>query len=406
MIHFQEAIQAIFDRFHQISSQNIGLIGLEDSLFHVVAEDLIAPMDVPHFDNSAMDGYAIRWSENAARTFVIRGNIQAGDQQLPEVLPGDTYRIFTGAPIPKGCNTIIQKEWATESNEIMIIGDSYTIEQNLHIRKKGSQSQKGSIFLKKGTLINPEIIGLIASFGITNFNVFLAPTIGIINTGNEIIQPGEVLKPGQIFNSNQYALSALCRSLHLKAEVFPSCKDELAEIQQTIANSVQNNPITLITGGISVGDFDFVSKALENLGIEKLFYKVKQKPGKPIFIGTKNNHWIIALPGNPAAVISCFHVYVKTIIRLITGEEYGIIQPNWENVFTHWATLQNPEGFTKKPGLTHFLKGYFKNGEVQLLKGQESFNLSSFNQANCLIIMEEDKETIKKGDIVKIIPFQ
>ncbi len=408
MIRFQDAIQAIYDRFKQISSQKIEEIGLEDSLFHVVSEDLIAPIDVPNFDNSAMDGYAIRWGQNTSRTFAIKGNIQAGEQQLPEILAGETYRIFTGAPIPPGCNTIIQKEWATESNQLMIIGDSFDVEKNLHIRKKGSQSQKGSIFLKKGTPIYPETIGLIASFGIAKVNVFTAPKIGIINTGNEIIQPGKNLLPGQIFNSNQFALSALCKSLHLEAQIFPSCKDDLDEIQQTIATSIQINPITIITGGISVGDFDFVSNALENLGVEKLFYKVKQKPGKPIFIGSQNNHWIVALPGNPAAVISCFHVYVKTIIQLIQGYQFNTIEGSCvaADTFTQLATVINPEGFKKKSGLTHFLKGYFNNGQVLLLQGQESFNLSAFNQANCLVIIEEELETVHFGDTVKIIPFQ
>ncbi len=406
MINFQEAIQSIYKRFNKISSQKIEVVSLSDALFRVVSEDLIAPIDVPNFDNSAMDGYAIHWDESDTRTFTLRGNIQAGDQHLPEISPGETYRIYTGAPIPTGCNTIIQKEWAIESDETMIVDESFTIKQNLHIRKSGSQTKKGSIFLRKGTTIQPETIGLIASFGIAKLNVYAAPKIGIINTGNEIIQPGENLLTGQIFNSNQFALSALCKSLHLEAEVFPSCKDELEIIQKTIETSILTNQITLITGGISVGDFDFVSVALENLGIEKLFYKVKQKPGKPIFIGTKNNHWIIALPGNPAAVISCFHVYVKTIIRLIKGISNEPDQQNLDLAFPHHATIKNQDGFRKKAGLTHFLKGYCINGEVTLLHGQESFNLSAFNQANCLAIIDEETEIVNFADVVKIVPFQ
>jgi molybdopterin molybdotransferase len=167
-------------------------------------------------------------------------------------------------------------------------------------------------------------------------------------------------------------------------------------VVECVQKASESSDLVVLTGGISVGDFDFVKTAMEQIGVEELFYKVKQKPGKPLFVGLKQSKWYFALPGNPAAVITCFNQYLKPTIEKLMGHQ---------NAFQPIARLPLAEDYRKNPGLTHFLKGFYTFNDVKLLKGQESFNLASFNSANCIVELPEESEFLEKGTLVSIYPL-
>jgi len=204
------------------------------------------------------------------------------------------------------------------------------------------------------------------------------------------------LEFGQIYNSNEFALVGLLKSLGIAQINTYQVIDELTEVEKTIQTALGESDFLIVTGGVSVGDYDFVKLALENNQVNTLLYKVKQKPGKPLFVGKKQDQWVFALPGNPAAVITCFNQYVKPCLLAISGRT---------NAFESMALLPLKNTFKKSVGLTFFVKGKFDYQGVEILKGQESFNLLSFNVANCIVKIEDNIESLEIGSLVEVYPL-
>jgi molybdopterin molybdotransferase len=358
------------------------------------ASPILAPMQVPSFDNSAMDGYAFAWGD-LGESRKLAQVVQAGSNPDFTLEKGTAVRIFTGAPVPKGADTVVQQEWVT------LIGDSIFFEvekltQGQNVRKAGSQCQKGDLILAAETTITPGTIGLLASLGISEVEVFASPKISIILTGDEIVELADSLQPGQIYNSNGPALQSYLTQIGIADVQILKVKDQEAEVVGVIGEALDSSDVVLLTGGISVGDYDFVKIGLEKNGVEQLFYKVKQRPGKPLFAGKKGEKLIFALPGNPASVLSCFIQYVKPCLQHLMGNPSAWAAPQFFPVSSD---------FEKKPPLTFFLKAKLENERVVILPAQESFNLLSFGIADGLAEIPQDQEHVEEGTLIAFYPW-
>jgi molybdopterin molybdotransferase len=365
-------------------------IGLLEANGCVLAEPVKASMDTPPFDQSAMDGYAFEFDRmGAGNVLKVTGEIQAGAYSAVALSAAEAVRIYTGAPLPPGADTVVMQEKTT------LQADSITMEDTLlqkggNVRKQGSQCQKGDVMLQAGQLLTPAGVSLLAGNGMTEVKVFVNPFVNIINTGKELVQPGATIQPGEIYESNSFGLAAALNQLGITAENISVVDDNEAEILDCIQKNISAD-ILILTGGVSVGDYDFVAPALERAGVKKIFHKVKQKPGKPFYFGVFNNTLVFGLPGNPAAVLTCFYTYVLPAIAAFTKK-------------TYFKELQLPlaADYKKKAGLTHLLKGRQVGNEVVILDGQESYLMNSFALADCIVELDEEKEVFKKGELMNL----
>ncbi len=383
----------------EILKSNIQTLGIErrqllDSMGCVLSSDVLARVNVPSFDNSAMDGYAICF-ESGSTDYQVKYNIQAGDTNSYHLKANEAARIYTGAPVPKNTNAVIQQE-IVSVNGSNISFDPEKLKLGMNIRTIGSQCSRNQIIASQGVLVTPAILGLLASAGVFEVEVYKMPKVSVIITGNELQKPNHELEFGQIYNSNEFAIVGLLKSMGVSQIDTYQAIDELTEVEKTIQTGLYQSDILIVTGGVSVGDFDFVKQALENNQVKSLFYKVKQKPGKPLYVGKKQDQWVFALPGNPAAVITCFNQYVKPSLLAISGRK---------NTFEPTAILPLKNGFKKAAGLTFFVKGKFDYQGVEILQGQESFNLLSFNAANCIVKIDENVELLEIGSFVEVYPL-
>ena len=383
----------------EILKSNIQTLGIEkrdliDSIGCVLSSDVLAKVSVPSFDNSAMDGYAICF-ESGTTDYLVKYNIQAGDTYVYTLNENEAARIYTGAPVPKNTNAVIQQE-IVSVNGSKISFEPEKVKLGMNIRTIGSQCSQNQIIASKGVVVSPGILGLLASAGVFEVEVYKMPKISVIITGNELQKPNHELEFGQIYNSNEFALIGLLKSMGISQINTYQVIDALIEVEKTVYTALENSDILIVTGGVSVGDFDFVKQALENNQVKSLFYKVKQKPGKPLFVGKKQDQWVFALPGNPAAVITCFNQYVKPSLLAISGHK---------NTFEPTAILPLKNTFKKAAGLTFFVKGKYDYQGVEILQGQESFNLLSFNAANCIVKIDENVESLEIGSLVEVYPL-
>lgn len=355
-----------------------------------MAEKINSVVNTPPFDQAAMDGYAFdfdSWDRKSVLT--VSGEVQAGNFSSATVKSFETVRIFTGAPLPTGTDTVVMQE------KIIVVGKTICIQDNLlvkgsNVRREGSQTIKGELVMQKGQLLTPAAISFLASIGVDKLNVYSKPSVSIIVTGDELMPPGRILSNGQIYESNSFGLTAALNQINISPVSIDIVNDEEAEIIKTITSRLSTD-ILILTGGVSVGNYDLVPSSLKQCGVVQIFHKVKQKPGKPLYFGKINQTLVFALPGNPAAVLTCFYEYVLPAISRFTQKQY-------------FRRLQMPlaSDFRKKPGLTFFLKGKTKYHEVIILNNQESYMMNSFAMADCILELEEDKELYKKGDLVNV----
>jgi len=391
MVSVEEAFKIIRENIQPLKAIPLKL---EDAVGHVLDTDMFSPINVPGFLQSSMDGYAFAFTQGYQDApLQITGMLQAGSSELLEVTAGKAIRIFTGAPLPKGADTVVMQEKTILQNDIITITDTNLLPA-ANVRQVGADISKDSLTLKKGTLLNPATIGVLASMGISEVTVISQPSIHIIVTGNELQVIGEPLTMGQVYESNSPMLLAALQKMGIKKISVEKVADSLEKITAALENSIYQSDITLLVGGISVGDFDFVLAATQKNEVEPLFYKVKQKPGKPLYLGKKGKHIVVGLPGNPASALNCFYLYVTRVIDALSGSQ--------NTPLIEHAPIMND--YKKPSGLTHYLRGHYnrKQHQVHLLTGQESFKMHSFAQANCFIAMEETTTEVKRDDMVQI----
>lgn len=371
-------------------SVKTGLVPLQQATGLILAEPVCSPIDTPPFNQSAMDGYAFSFEQWDGRSsLAVMGEIQAGNSSSDELQLSEAVRIYTGAPLPPGADTVVIQE------KVLIAGKSISIRDEQlrkghNVRVQGSQIKKGEITLPAGHYLTPAAIAFLAGTGIDQVKVFANPRVSIIVTGKELLAPGHPLTDGKIYESNSYGLLAALQQLSITPVSVEVVDDREDEIFNAITRQLDTD-LVILTGGISVGDYDFVATVLGKCGVKTVFHKVRQKPGKPLYFGTRHQTLVFALPGNPAAVLTCFYEYVMPAISHFTKREYF-----------RKAELPLAGDFTKKRELTYFLKGKTMAGAVSVLNNQESYMMNSFAMADCIIELEEDKEHFKCGDPVSV----
>jgi molybdopterin molybdotransferase len=339
-----------------------------------------------------MDGFAFRFNDwQPEKPLAIAGETAAGNRNQYSLAKNTTFRIFTGAPLPQGADTVVMQEKAVIEQDKLWINDT-RLTAGSNVREPGSEIKAGTIALYKNDLLTAPAIAFLAGIGIADVRIFPSPVVSIIITGNEFQATGEPLEHGQVYESNSYGLTAALNRAGVMDVLVYFASDSLEVVEISIAEAMQNSDIVLLTGGVSVGDYDFVIPALKNCGVVKHFHKVRQKPGKPLFFGTKANKLIFGLPGNPSSVLTCFYEYVLPAIYLISGRRSEL------------NTINVPitETINKGSGLTHFLKGRFDGTAVTSLSAQESYRLKSFAKANCLIVVPEETTSYIAGEMVEI----
>ena len=358
----------------------------------VLAEDVYATMDIPAFPQSSMDGYAFsfeEWKKN--KRLKISGEVAAGSNEKFTLDAGNAVRIFTGAAVPPGADTVIMQEKTKIDSGELIIEDEM-IQLGTSVRPKGSEIKAGALAIEKHTFLSPAAIGFLAGIGIKEVKVFSNPSITIIITGNELQEPGKPLEHGQVYESNSFALKAVLEQLQIDNIQIFYASDKPDATTSALRKALEQGDLVLLTGGVSVGDYDFVLQAATDCGVQKQFHKVKQRPGKPLYFGNKENKLVFGLPGNPSSVLTCFYQYVIPALEKLTKRKIGLQK----------ISIPLARAFKKAAGLTHFLKGFFDGKTATPLDAQESYRLSSFAKANCLIEIDEERTSLNEGDPVDV----
>lgn len=389
MVTVKEAKQILEEQAQALPPVHVSL---EVAAGKMLAADIYAHWDIPAFPQSAMDGYAFSFEHWRKQEVIpVTSEVAAGHHHATPLVPGSAVRIFTGAPVPPGADTVVMQEKVILQDTSIIINDE-KIFPGANVRPAGSEIDAGALALEKNTWLSPAAIGFLAGIGRETVPVYPSPVISIIVTGKELQLPGQPLAYGQVYESNALALTAALQQLHMDVTTVSRPDDSLPAIAQALEHALEKCDVVLLTGGVSVGDYDFVVKAAELCDITTLFHKVKQKPGKPFYAGKKGNRWVFGLPGNPASALTCFYEYVMPVLGSLTQRHCSVKE-------LRVPLLSNVE---KNNSLTQFLKGSYNNTGVLPLTAQESYKLNSFAHANCFIVLDETTSYAAKGEMITI----
>ena len=388
MISIEEALQAVNLNSKEISKEI--KVSIDKAVNSTLFKDVFSSINMPPFRQSAMDGYALNLHDDF--TYSLIDEVKAGDNHQPKLKKGEAVRIFTGAAVPDSANAVIMQEKVTVKGNYITVESKLPTEHN--IRQIGEQVKKGELALKKGTKLIPAAIGYLSSLGIHEVSVFKNPSIAIVTTGNELVEAGEPLTHGKIYESNSKMLQSALINLGFTDISIHKIKDDYTDTYSKLNDVIIENDLVIISGGISVGDYDFVGKALNELNVEEIFYKVNQKPGKPLFFGKKDSTLLFALPGNPAAALTCFYMYVFVALQKLTGiEGKGLVK-----VFAKSAS-----NYEKIGDRSLLLKASYKDGEVTILEGQSSAMLQTFAVSNALVKMSDGLDKIHVDDVIEVM---
>ncbi|GHD61827.1 molybdopterin molybdotransferase MoeA [Jeongeupia chitinilytica] len=372
-------------------------LALNDALGRVLATDVVSTLAVPGFDNSAMDGYALNVADVAQPgPFAVVQRIAAGDTGVA-LAPGEAARIFTGAPVPDGTNAVAMQEDCNVDGGTLTVGTP--LRAGEHIRRRGEDVQDGAVVLKSGTRLGAAELGLLAAIGVDRVAVVRKLRVALLSTGNELVEPGTPLAPGQIYNSNRYAISALLREAGCIVDDLGIVPDRFAATRDMLAAAAATHDVVLSTGGVSVGEEDHVKAAVESLGTLSL-WKIAIKPGKPFAFGriasagTAQGADFIGLPGNPVSSFVTFLVFVRPFLAARLGA--GATTP----------AVKVPAGFAigRAGNRREFLRARLEQGRAVPYPNQSSGVLTSVVWADGLVIVPEDR-TIADGELVDFLPL-
>lgn len=401
MITVDEALNKILSKIKPLGLEKVSIL---DAMGRVIGEDIFAPRDIPPFDNSGMDGYAVKWedvqntsSENPVKLEVVE-DLPAGFISKRILEKGQAIRIMTGAKIPNQADTIIPVEDTKQEDRFVFILKSSFSGQ--YIRRAGEDVKKGDRVISRGDLIRPQEVGMLASIGRSFVNVYQRPLVSVLCTGEELVDVDERLEEGKIISSNSYTLTAQVRDCGAIAIQLGIVKDRKDEIMTKLHQGLRADVI-LSSAGVSVGDYDFVKDALIELGMEMVFWRVAMRPGSPLTFGMLNDKPVFGLPGNPVSSMVSFEQFVRpTLLRMMGHRQ--IFRPLIEAILR--------EDIHKEPGRRHFIRGIvsFEGGNyfVKTTGSQGSGILRSMVRANGLIIIPEDKELVREGERVKVQLFE
>lgn len=377
-------------------------ISLMSSLGRILAENMIAPHNVPNHDNSAMDGYAFSAQDLAAdgsTQFKVTGSVFAGNALIGEVQRGACIKIMTGAAIPAGVDTVIPQERVKITGDLIEITEP--IKQGANVRYAGEDLAQGQIVLPIGHMIKPADLGLIASLGIGEVSVYRKLRVSFFSTGDELASIGSTLKQGQVFDSNRYTIFGMLSRLGVEIEDLGAIPDDPALLEKTLKQAVENSDVVITSGGVSVGEADFMKQLLQKLG-QVLFWKIAMKPGRPLAYGKIGNAHYFGLPGNPVAVMVTFYQFVRQALLGLMGQPSPSVLPMLN------ALCVTP--IRKLKGRTEFQRGILfladnNTWQVKTTGNQSSGVLSSMSQGNCFIVLGEEVGNIEAGETVQVQLF-
>ncbi len=387
MILLEEAYKIIMDSAFELNHKKVELSKV---LNRILAEDVISDINMPPFDKSAMDGYACRLEDIKNELEVIE-IIPAGKPPQKIISKNLCSKIMTGAMIPQGADCVIMVEHTEISPDKKVRFVKETTNKN--IAYKSEDVKIGDIVLRKGTLIKPQHIAVLASVGCINPIVFKQARVGIISTGDEIVEPK--YKPGlsQIRNSNAFQLIAQVEKMGAIPKYFGIIKDDEQKSYKSIEKAIKGCDVLLLTGGVSMGDFDFIPKILDKLKVRQLFQKLAIKPGKPTIFGIRDKKFVFGLPGNPVSSFNIFELLTKPFIYKMMGFDYKPLN------------IKMPLGKTykrKKSDRKSFIPVKIKNGFVFLLEYHGSAHINALSDADGLIAVPIGKTVLNKGDLTDV----
>ena len=403
-ISVNEARSRILDEIKPI--KGIQKLALRSCLNHFLAEDITSPIDVPSHVNSAMDGYAISGDDlptDSSKTYQVIGTAYAGKPSGLNCEKEQVIRIMTGGVIPKGCDTVVMQEMVEVLDDKTIsLKAQHKAGQN--VRQAGEDIAKDSKILSAGRQITAADLGILASLGIAELRVYRHPRVAFFSTGDELRSIGDTLGEGEIYDSNRYTLFAMLKQLDVEILDMGVIRDTKKDIHAAFINASEMADIVITSGGVSVGEADFIKSTLKALG-ETHFWKISMKPGRPLTFGTLNKEsntaWFFGLPGNPVAVMATFMQFVQPAIHYLSSGEV-------KAPITLKAKCTSK--LYKRSGRTEFQRGIFQqtsNGGLTVKRTgkQGSGILTSMSLANCFILLNEDCAGIKEGETVEIQPF-
>lgn len=364
------------------------------ALHRVLATNLYSRCDMPPFNKSAMDGYACKRTE-MTQVLKLSGEIAAGGDSSIVVNSGECVRIMTGAPVPKGADWVMMQEIASVENGFV----SFEKEtKNSNICLKGEDLKTGDLILSKGTLISSREIAVIASGGYGEIELFKQPKVAIFATGDELLEPGLSLTEGKIFNSNGHQLCAECENIGINATYLGILPDSYETVVSSLKLAVANNDLTILTGGVSVGDYDFIPLALKELGFELKFDTLATKPGKHTIFATNNDKYVLGLPGNPVSTLVQFEMVGKELIYKLQGRE--------ESKKLLFKAPLAKEYKRKSADKLEFLPAIINgNNEIELLFYNGSAHIAALTKATVLVSIPIGQLSVNKGDYLDVRPL-
>jgi molybdopterin molybdotransferase len=376
-------------------------VHIRHALDRVLAEDVVSPLDVPGHDNSAMDGWAVRFADlhsDRATSLQRVGESFAGKPCGREVHSGEAVRIFTGGVMPAGADTVVMQERATEVSQGVEIAPGAVAKAGQNRRFAGEDLKRGAVVFRAGQPLRPAEIGMLASLGINEVGIYRKLRVAFFSTGDELRSIGAPLGAGEIYDSNRYTLYGMLTRLNcdiVDMGVVPDVPDAL---ERAFATAADTADVVITSGGVSVGEADFVKQLLDKLG-EVLFWKIAMKPGRPLAYGKIGSAHFFGLPGNPVSVMVTFYEFVRDALLVLQGRANVAPLPLFK------ATLAAP--IKKAPGRTEFQRGILSpddhgGWQVRTTGDQGSGILSSMSQANCFIVLNADVGNVRAGETVDV----
>jgi len=400
-IALEEALEILNKNTKALKSE---VVSIKDSLKRVLYGDVKSMINNPPFNKSVFDGYAFK-SEDSKGTskenpieLKIVDEIFAGDFSEIEIKSGEAIRIMTGAPIPVGADCVLKQEETERHGDLVKIFKEMKANENISFM--GEDIKIGETLIKKGKRLDYADLGIMASSGISEVTVYKKPRVSIISTGDEVCDINSTLKPGKIYDSNLYSLSGRIEELGYNVLSMEHVGDNILKIGEAIEKAFEKSDIVFTTGGASVGEKDLMQKVSESIGFEKLFWKIKIKPGSAVVCSKREEKILISLSGNPNAALTTFELLGKPVLKKLEGKEENI------NIKREKGILM--DSFNKKSPQRRFLRGnviYDEKGAKVYITQIKSGNgiLSSLLNANCLIEIEKGNEGLNRGEVVNII---
>lgn len=391
MIELEEALKFVLTRIQPVDTE---FISIAESFGRVLAQDVTSQIAMPPFARSPLDGYAYHANEIDPRPLILNvvSEIPAGTFSNQVIRMGEAAKIFTGAPIPSGANCVVRMEDSeSNGNQVAI---SRPVLPGSNIVHKGEEIQEGDILLRQGFYLTPPAVGLLAAVGLAQVNVYRRPRVGLLSTGSELMDVGQPLNPGKIYNSNSYTLRGMLKEAGCEISVIPIVSDQMEDTLEAL-ESVSNADVIISTGGASVGDYDIMRHALAEFGCEMLFWKLNLKPGTPASVGQKGKQLFFSLSGNPAAAMVTFDLLVRPVLRKIAGHSI----PEEKQFLVKMAS-----GFGKTGSQRRFLRAQavFENGEIlaDLTAAQGSGILRSMIGSHLLVDVPANHGAVKPGELL------